>query len=168
MLAAFEHMAADVSKRERKQYKTAYMRVYETGEHTLCGSYPPYSLAAMQGNVPEYLRNTQMAARSSDLSSRCSGGRLLPHRFREYLSGRRVGFSREYSSTALPSVDGMHDVIRLHKSAVLAGVVPWDEESSRLQTIRAIPSFHYKPYYDCIAIEVTRSGVRAQRPVRSV
>jgi hypothetical protein len=109
-----------------------------------------------------------MSVRSLEYSRSSTALALLPHRFREYLSGRRVGFGRACSRTALPPLALMGDVIRVHTNAVIAANVPWDAEQARLQTIRAVDSFHHKPFNDCVAIEVTRSGVRAQRPVRGI
>lgn len=37
-----------------------------------------------------------------------------------------------------------------------------------IMTVRAIAEFHHKPYYDCVAVEVTQSGVRATQPVTTV
>lgn len=172
VLTAFERFSASLGKGDsKKEYKTAFMTAYVTGQHTLCGNYQRYSLTVLKQRVqvPGVLptigqRSLQFAALSPALP-------LLQHRLREYLLGRRLGFGSAYTRAAragsLPAAELIGDTIRVHKSAVLAAAVPWDDDSTRLQTVRANPSFHGKPFFDCVAVTTTTSSVGSSNPRHS-
>ncbi len=43
--------------------------------------------------------------------------------------------------------------IYMVSSAVITSRLPWDDEGVYLETVRANPDFHGKPFYDCVSIQ---------------
>jgi hypothetical protein len=58
------------------------------------------------------------------------------------------GLGQDVDNAAMPT-------IHVAPTAVLAAVLPWENDgSAELQTVRAVPTFHGKPYYDSVEIQV--------------
>lgn len=134
-------------------YMTALMRAFEHSEHSFSSSSDIIHLGVLQHgqSAADSMFNRKLAQRSMQLRSQCPDTEYLPHRLREFILGEQVGYGAAYRATSLPQLP--EDLtIRVYKSAVLAADCPWDDESFLLQTVRANPSFHSKPFYDAVAV----------------
>ena len=72
--------------------------------------------------------------------------RQLPAHLRAYLEQQ----SEAADGEAGPSYGS---IIHLVLSAVITSRLPWDDEDVYLETVRANPGFHGRPFYDCVSID---------------
>ena len=124
----------------------------------MCSSSTALSLGALQHNAHTPASTARKRVKNAYMVRQWDKRMyLLPHRLREYQLSIQLQWSgREYRRTDLPNLG----ISRIHVKhyAVLAAAVPWDEEHSRLQTVRAIGSFHGRPFFDNVAVQVHKGA----------
>jgi hypothetical protein len=160
--------------KDAQQYRTAYMRAAETSEPQLCSTYLALDLDVVAGGAaagggslnPQRVQRS-LEYRAHDQLEQLNGTLgLLPHRLREFLLGdvRGLGYGREYQQAlaheGLPQLPPVSSVVRVHNSAVVAADVPWNAEHFELQTVRALPDFHTKPFYDCVEVRMVGGALQ--------
>lgn len=115
--------------------------------------------AAAGGILNQHLVARSLQLRASD-EQQGSTLHLLAHRLREFVLGDQLGYGREYRAHVkrhgLPQLPA--HVIRVHNSVVLVADVPWSTQHYVLQTARAHPSFHNKPFYDHVAVRMSEGA----------
>ena len=67
----------------------------------------------------------------------------LPAELNNYLE-------RQRAEGEAPSSDG---TVYLASSAVVVSTLPWDDQNVYMETVRANPAFHGRPFYDCLSID---------------
>ncbi len=120
----------DASVRHKQ---SAYIITSQTGEHTLVSS---RTKIQTNGHTPN---TTAGALKWLD---------QMPDWIQlRYAIAAHCGLGLRIDETTMPS-------IYVGSTAVLAATVPWEEEgTAELQTVRAVPYFHGKPYFDSVEIQ---------------
>jgi hypothetical protein len=130
---------ADAAVRHKQ---SAYITTSQTGEHTLVST---RIVIHTNGHTP----NTSAAA-SKWLDQ-------IPDFIQlRYAIASHCGIGFRIDDVNMPSIN-------VGATAVLAASVPWEEEgTAELQTVRAVPSFHGKPYFDSVEIQIVGRSAFAQ------
>lgn len=118
--------------------KSAYIAAAESGQNTMVSTRIPLHT---NGTTP----NTVPAAVNWL-------GRTPDWLQLRFAIAAHCGLSEDVDNPAMPT-------IHVAPTAVLAAVLPWENDgSAELQTVRAVPTFHGKPYYDSVEIQVGRNA----------
>lgn len=117
--------------------RSAYIAAAESGENTLVSTRIPIHTNGFTPNTVPAAVN--WLERTPD---------WLQLRF---AVAAHCGLRQDVDNAAMPT-------IHVAPTAVLAAALPWETDgSAELQTVRAVPTFHGKPYYDSVEIQVARN-----------
>lgn len=125
---------------EVKRRSSAYLEASKTGENTMA-SCVVLSLPLMpDGNVPLDVED----------------------KVKQYIEdmGDYSEVARAVCAKVSPAGADV-PIARVRSTAVLSASVPWMDEETELQTVRACPAFHGKPYYDRVVY--VPQGTRTRR-----